>query len=153
LVSISPYGNCSFLPYAAMGSGSLAAIAILETKFRDDLSLSEGKDLVMEAIEAGIVHDMGSGGFIDICVITAKGTEFLRNIKKDYKRLYTKNSTANGYQFPKGITPVLETIKISFEKVEKMEEEKPLVEKMEIVKWSSDWWCRIMLTCYSIIEW
>jgi len=120
-VSISPHGNCSYLPYTAMGSGSLAALAILETKFKDDLTLIEGKDLVMEAIEAGIVHDMGSGGFIDICVITKDKTEYFRNIKQDYKRIYNKPS---GYSFPKGITPVLESIKITFDKVEKMEEEK-----------------------------
>lgn len=42
-----------------MGSGSLAAMSILETKFRDDLSIEEGKALVIEAVEAGIIHDLG----------------------------------------------------------------------------------------------
>jgi len=70
LVSMSAYGNCSYLPYTAMGSGSLAAIAILEAKYKDDMTLEEGKALCIEAIEAGIVHDMGSGGNIDVCIIT-----------------------------------------------------------------------------------
>ncbi len=42
-----------------MGSGSLAAVAILESKFRDDLGVEEAKALVIEAVEAGIVHDLG----------------------------------------------------------------------------------------------
>ncbi len=42
-----------------MGSGSLAAMAILESKYRDDMSLEEAKQVVIEAVEAGIIHDMG----------------------------------------------------------------------------------------------
>lgn len=42
-----------------MGSGSLAAVSILETKYKDDLSLEEAKSLVIEAVEAGIIHDLG----------------------------------------------------------------------------------------------
>jgi 20S proteasome subunit beta 2 len=42
-----------------MGSGSLAAIAVFEAKYKDDLNLEEGRNLVIEAIEAGINHDLG----------------------------------------------------------------------------------------------
>jgi 20S proteasome subunit beta 2 len=118
LVSISPWGNCSYLPYCTMGSGSLAATSILEAKFKDDLSLEDAKALVIEAIEAGIVHDEGSGGNVDICVVNAKGSEMFRNIKTDYKRIFTK---PGGYDFPKGTTPVIREIKLIIEKVEKME--------------------------------
>jgi len=130
LVMISPYGNCSYLPYCAMGSGSLAAIGILEAKYKDDISLEEGKALVIEAVEAGIVHDEGSGSNVDICVINAKGVDFFRNLKTDYKRVF-KNP--DGYQFPKGTTPILREITIKIEKTEKMDEEKSGLEKMEIV--------------------
>lgn len=37
------YFSTSYLPYATMGSGSLAAVSILETKYRDDLTLEEAK--------------------------------------------------------------------------------------------------------------
>lgn len=131
LVMISPYGNCSYLPYCAMGSGSLAATGILEAKFKDDLSLEEGKALVIEAIEAGIVHDEGSGSNVDFCVINAKGVEFFRNFKTDYKRVF-KNP--DGYQFPKGITPILREITIKFDKSSTMDLEKAIEpEKMEII--------------------
>ncbi len=42
-----------------MGSGSLAAMAVFESKYRDDLTLEEARNLVIEAIEAGILHDLG----------------------------------------------------------------------------------------------
>lgn len=35
----------------------------------------------MEAIEAGITHDLGSGNNLDVCVITKDKTEMFRNIK------------------------------------------------------------------------
>jgi len=131
LVMISPYGNCSYLPYVSMGSGSLAALSILEAKFKDDLTLEEAKALVIEAIEAGITHDLGSGSYVDICVVHQKSTDFFRNIKTDNNRVFAK---AGGYIFPKGTTPVIREIKIQVERTEKMDEEKPKdAEKMEIV--------------------
>jgi 20S proteasome subunit beta 2 len=42
-----------------MGSGSLAALGILEAKFQDDLDKESGMLLAIEAIEAGIFHDLG----------------------------------------------------------------------------------------------
>lgn len=47
-----------------MGSGSLAAVSILESKYRDDLSIEEGKSIVVEAVEAGIIHDLGYNALI-----------------------------------------------------------------------------------------
>ena len=39
LVSISPYGNTDSLPYMAMGSGSLAALSVLETCYKQNISV------------------------------------------------------------------------------------------------------------------
>jgi 20S proteasome alpha/beta subunit len=36
---MAAHGSCSFLPYATMGSGSLAAMAVLESKFNDNLTV------------------------------------------------------------------------------------------------------------------
>ena len=41
LVTISPYGNSMRLPFTTMGSGSLAALAILETKYKDGMNQDE----------------------------------------------------------------------------------------------------------------
>ena len=78
---MSNNGYHVYLPYASMGSGSLAAIAILESKFRDGMTEEEAKALVIEAIEAGIFHDLGSGSNVDICVIKKETVDFGRNIK------------------------------------------------------------------------
>lgn len=37
---IYPHGSTDTLPYATMGSGSLAAMAIFESKYREGLSVS-----------------------------------------------------------------------------------------------------------------
>ena len=58
-----------------MGSGSLAAVSILETKYKDNMDVQEARLLCMEAIEAGIYHDLGSGSNVDLCIITKNGAE------------------------------------------------------------------------------
>jgi len=41
-----------------MGSGSLAAMGILETRYKHDMNEQEAVDLVKDAIEAGIFPDL-----------------------------------------------------------------------------------------------
>eukprot|EP00118_Oscarella_pearsei_P025009 m.307313 g.307313 ORF g.307313 m.307313 type:complete len:266 (+) comp42131_c0_seq1:29-826(+) len=124
LYSIHPHGSTDTLPYVTMGSGSLAAMATFEANFRRDMEEEEAKQLVRDAIVAGIFNDLGSGSNVDICVITATKTEYIRpfeiaNVKNE--RQWTK------YAYKKGTTAVLkEKVKpIPFEvtdqKVEKME--------------------------------
>jgi len=75
---IYPCGSNDKIPYAAMGSGTLAAMSVLEHGWRPDLDRDQGKQLVREAISAGVFNDLGSGSNIDLCVITKKGAEYLR---------------------------------------------------------------------------
>lgn len=91
----------SYLPFTTMGSGSLAAVSILEAKYKDDLTIEEGKALVIEAVEAGILHDLGSGSNVDLCILMKGKTELLRNYKTDNKRIYEKKIP---YDFPIGNT-------------------------------------------------
>ena len=85
LVTISPYGNSMRLPFTTMGSGSLAAMAILETKYKDGMNQDEAVELVKEAIEAGIFNDLGSGSNVDIFIVRRTGCE-----KKESYRVYNK---------------------------------------------------------------
>merc|ERR1711957_236318 len=62
------------LPFTTMGSGSLAAIAVFEADFRDDLTEEEAVRLVQRAILAGIWNDLGSGSNVDTCVIRTDGS-------------------------------------------------------------------------------
>ncbi|KAG7017793.1 Proteasome subunit beta type-7-B [Cucurbita argyrosperma subsp. argyrosperma] len=70
LHTIYPHGSTDTLPYATMGSGSLAAMSVFESKYKEGLTRDEGIQLVTEAICSGIFNDLGSGSNVDVCVIT-----------------------------------------------------------------------------------
>lgn len=103
LYQIAPHGSTDCLPFTTMGSGSLAAMSILETEYREDLTHEEGKALVAKAIRAGIFNDLGSGGNVDVCLITKDGGQIFRNIEKPCPRTFK----AQYKPFPKGVTPIL----------------------------------------------
>jgi len=62
-----------------MGSGSLNATSVLETRFRDDLPRDEAIDIAINAIAGGIYHDLGSGSNVDYYVITKGKVDKFRN--------------------------------------------------------------------------
>uniref|UniRef100_A0A3Q1G9L4 Proteasome 20S subunit beta 13a n=1 Tax=Acanthochromis polyacanthus TaxID=80966 RepID=A0A3Q1G9L4_9TELE len=78
LYTVGPYGSVNKVPYLSMGSGDLAALAILEDGFKPNLELETAKELVRASIHAGIMSDLGSGNNIDICVITREGVDYIR---------------------------------------------------------------------------
>ena len=92
-----------------MGSGSLAAMAIFEAGYKEDMTEEEAKQLVHGAISSGIFNDLGSGSNVDLTVIRAGGeVEILRNYDTPNARPFRKEG---GYPFAKGTTPVVsETI-------------------------------------------
>jgi len=94
LYTIYPHGSTDRLPYVSMGSGSLAAMAVLEKGYREGLSRQEAIDLVRDAIRAGIFNDLGSGSNVDINVITADGSEMLRNYEICNPRTYLAHTHA-----------------------------------------------------------
>lgn len=105
IYSIHPHGSTDKLPYTTMGSGSLAAMAVFEARWRPDLSEEEGKQLVRDAIAAGVFNDLGSGSNIDLCVIRKGVTEYLRG----YEYANEKGTRALNYAFKPGTTAVLKT--------------------------------------------
>ncbi len=66
-------GSTDTLPFMTMGSGSLAAMAVMESSYKDDMNEDEAVDLVRRAIRAGIFNDLGSGSNVDICIIRQAG--------------------------------------------------------------------------------
>merc|ERR1719152_918566 len=50
LYQIYPHGSTDNLPFTTMGSGSLFAMSILESGYKSNLSVEEGKNLVADAI-------------------------------------------------------------------------------------------------------
>ncbi|KAM3858285.1 proteasome subunit beta type-7-like [Diretmus argenteus] len=103
LYTVGPYGSVDEVPYLSMGSGDLAALGILEDRFKPDLELEEAKELVRDAIHAGIMSDLGSGNNIDICVITRQGVDYIR----PYQESEYRDKRKMKYKYHPGTTPVL----------------------------------------------
>lgn len=101
LYTVWPHGSTSRLPYATMGSGSLAAMSVFESEYKDNMDEKEAVNLVDQAIQAGIFNDLGSGGNVDICVLSkSKGVNMMRNYRKPNERMFSRSDTA----FPRGRT-------------------------------------------------
>ena len=75
---------------------------------------AEATALVARAIKAGIFNDLGSGSNVDLCVITADGTEYLRNVECPNPRTYTE--LPPGADFVKGRTHVLKAVDLPLSK-------------------------------------
>ncbi|KAK7347287.1 hypothetical protein VNO80_21815 [Phaseolus coccineus] len=100
LHTIYPHGSTDTLPFATMESGSLAAMSVFESKYKESLNRDGGIKLVVEAICAGIFNDLGSGSNVDVCVITKGHKEYLRNHLLPNPRTYVN---PKGFEFPKKI--------------------------------------------------
>lgn len=125
LYTVYPHGSVDNLPYATMGSGSLAAMSVFETEFKDDLDEKEAIDLCDKAIQAGVFNDLGSGSNVDVCVIKKDDVRYLRNIHNRglNQRKYHRKA---GYAFPKNTTEWISETKEIFKsaiEVSTMEEE------------------------------
>ncbi|MHA1301014.1 MAG: proteasome subunit beta [Candidatus Helarchaeota archaeon] len=61
--------------YAAIGTGSRVAIGVLEENFKEDMTLEEGKQLLIKTIKTASERDPFSGNGIDLLLINSKGIE------------------------------------------------------------------------------
>nr|XP_027201306.1 ras and EF-hand domain-containing protein homolog [Dermatophagoides pteronyssinus] len=69
LVYVDADGSTLRADFLAMGSGGFFARSMLENGYRKDLTLQEGVELAADAIEAGILNDLGSGSNVDVLSI------------------------------------------------------------------------------------
>lgn len=107
---MSPNGNSMHVPYAAMGSGSLAALSVLETNYRDGLDEQQAIDLAADAIQAGIFHDLGSGSNVNVFSVTKGETKKLYKYREFNKKVYKDEELFNF----KGVTPVLSRYEVNW---------------------------------------
>lgn len=105
LYSIHPHGSTDKLPYTTMGSGSLAAMAVFESRWVPDLLEEDAMELVRDAIAAGIFNDLGSGSNVDLCVIRKGNVDYLRT----YDEANKKGVRQASYRYPEGTTAILST--------------------------------------------
>ncbi|KAF7725003.1 Proteasome subunit beta type-7 [Apophysomyces ossiformis] len=105
LYTVHPHGSTDKLPFVTMGSGSLAAMSVFESKWKSDMTREEAIELVKDAIEAGIFNDLGSGSNVDVCVIEKDSVDYLRN----YGRPNERGMKEGRYNYPRGTTAVLKS--------------------------------------------
>jgi len=122
LYTVYPHGSTDRLPFVTMGSGSLAAMAVFECGFKDDLTEEEAKKLVQEAIRSGIFNDLGSGSSVDLCIIKKDSVQYLRNYECPNPR---KFRLAGGYSYPRGTTAILSSAMIPRPKLKLIVTETP----------------------------
>lgn len=76
LYDIFPDGTVSECKdYIASGSGSVMAYGVLETLYKENMSLDEAKILAIKCINAAIRRDSASGNGIDIFLINKDGAK------------------------------------------------------------------------------
>uniref|UniRef100_A0A914E8K5 proteasome endopeptidase complex n=1 Tax=Acrobeloides nanus TaxID=290746 RepID=A0A914E8K5_9BILA len=106
-------------PYAAMGSGSYAAISVLERDFRFNLEEKEAKDLVQRALQAGMHGDNASGNSLNLVIIKNDKTIFEGPIVPDFCE---KSEPINlEYKFKSGDTTVLKQKTFKYDIIESMD--------------------------------
>jgi proteasome beta subunit len=73
LLDIGAYGSILPEKYVAVGSGQNFSYGVLEARYKDGLSIEEGKQIVKTAVSSSIIRDMASGNGIDIVIIKENG--------------------------------------------------------------------------------
>ncbi|TRY64941.1 hypothetical protein DNTS_024627, partial [Danionella cerebrum] len=84
-------------------SGSLAAMAVFEDRYKPNMEEEDAKLLVRDAIAAGIFNDLGSGSYIDLCVISKGKVDYLR----PHDMVNKKGVRTGNYRYKHGTTAVL----------------------------------------------
>ena len=97
LYALHPHGSIDTVPFTALGSGGMAAMAILEqswTKYNSyqqqqqqqhgEMTLEEAVNVLIRAIRAGIENDLGSGSQIDIVIIRIQKTQSKKQQKQKH---------------------------------------------------------------------
>jgi 20S proteasome subunit beta 2 len=85
-------------------------MSVFETQYRDNLTREEAMEVCANAIQAGIINDMGSGSNVDIVTITKEdGAKYTRGYRQFNAKAY---QTTQSYNFPVGTTPVKGTYEL-----------------------------------------
>jgi len=120
LYSCSAWGSTGMDPFTADGSGSLAALGVLERHFKVDMTEDEAIALVKNALIAGMHSDLSSGNSLRLCVIRKEGARELERIIPDFCQPSVKDQS---YRHPNKTSTVLKSKEFKFEVVEAMEVE------------------------------
>jgi proteasome beta subunit len=74
LYDLSPDGSISEIDdYISSGSGSVYVFGVLETLYKNGLTVDEGVKLAVKGVNASVQRDIASGNGIDVMTITKDG--------------------------------------------------------------------------------
>ena len=73
LLDIGAYGSILPEKFCAVGSGQNFSYGVLEAKYKENLTVKQGKEIIIKAITSSIIRDMASGNGIDIAVVKKEG--------------------------------------------------------------------------------
>jgi proteasome beta subunit len=73
LYELDPVGGLSDKKVASTGSGSPTAYGVLETQYKLDMAVEDGKRLAVRAVKAALERDSATGNKVKVITITAKG--------------------------------------------------------------------------------
>lgn len=89
--NIDLLGSLTEAKFVSTGSGSPVAYGVLESEYREDLTLDEAVEVAAKAVIAAIKRNAGTGDGFDIAVITREGfRELTEQEKKRYYDLYLR---------------------------------------------------------------
>lgn len=92
--------------FCAKGSGLQPTTGILEAGWKENLSEQDAIDLMVDAVTAGILYDLGSGSKVDVTIIRTDG-EVIEH--KPYKVVGERGPKHVPNEIPVGTTKVLST--------------------------------------------
>ncbi len=76
IYDIYPDGSISLIEdYISSGSGSVMAFGVLETLYHKGITVAEGIELAVKALNAAMQRDIASGNGAMVVTVTAKGVE------------------------------------------------------------------------------
>ncbi|MHA1674994.1 MAG: proteasome subunit beta [Promethearchaeota archaeon] len=69
LYNIEGYGSILSEQYTSIGSGSPFALGVLETEWKENLTVNDGIHLAVKAVRSAIIRDIASGNGVDVVVL------------------------------------------------------------------------------------
>ncbi|MCD6491683.1 MAG: proteasome subunit beta [Candidatus Njordarchaeia archaeon] len=75
LYTLDPVGSVMEEKYAASGTSTEIAIGVIEENYDENMSLEEGKKLILDAMKSVSKRDVLAGKFIDLAIITKSGSK------------------------------------------------------------------------------
>ncbi len=81
IFTLDSLGSVSEDKYMAVGSGATTALGLLESRYKDDISLEEAEGLAVDSLRVSMERDASTGDGIDVLSIGAGGQVKERSLR------------------------------------------------------------------------